>query len=181
MSADCVSSADSLAWGMITDRSVANAKPVIVFMVRVLLSDFTAASRLAKFSELLRCFDVAPRPPGDVLLFVEGELPANFRGRSEHKRARRNFHAASDKRVCSNDGTRAHFHIVKNNDAHPDKHFIVDFAGVHDGAVADRDQLAYDSGIVCIEMDDRIVLNIRARANDDAIDIAAQNGAVPNA
>ena len=80
MSEDCVSSADNLAWGMITDRSVANAKPVIVFMLRVLLSDFTAASRLAKFAELLRSFDVAPRPPRDVLLLVEGKLPANFRG-----------------------------------------------------------------------------------------------------
>jgi hypothetical protein len=82
MSADCVSSADNLAWGMITDRSVANAKPVIVFMLRVLLSDFTAASRLAKFAELFRCFDVAPRPPGNILLLVECKLPANFRGRS---------------------------------------------------------------------------------------------------
>src|SRR4029077_19490252 len=174
MSADCVSSADNLAWEMITDRSVANAKPVIVFMLRVLLSDFTAASRLAKFAELFRCFDVAPRPPGDILLLIERKLPANFRGRSEHKRARRNLHAASDKRVCSNDGTRANFHIVKNNDAHPDKHFIVDLARVHDRVVANRDQLTYDRGITCIKMHDGVVLNVRTRADNNAIDISAQ-------
>src|SRR5947208_10999243 len=128
---------------MITDTSVANAKPVIVFMLRVLLSDFTAASRLVKFAELFRCFDVAPRPPRDILLLIERKLPANFRGRSEDKRARRNLHTAGDKRVCSNDGTRADFDIVKNNDTHPDKLFIVDLARVHDRVVADGDQFAY--------------------------------------
>src|SRR6266566_6540503 len=168
MSADCVSSADNRAWGEITARSVANAKAAIVFILRVLLPAFTAASRLAEFAELLRCFDVAPRPTCNILLLIERKLAANFRGRSEHKRARRNLHAASDKRVCSNDGTRANFYIVKNDGTHPDKHFIVDFAGVHDGAVADRDQLAYHSGIIRIEMDDGIILNIRTRADNDA-------------
>src|SRR5437016_5664615 len=181
MSADCVSSADNPAWAEITARSVANAKAAIVFMLRVLLSDFMAASRLAEFAKLLRCFDVAPRPPGDILLLIERKLPANFRGRPEDERARRNLHAASDERVCSYDRTRADFYIVKNDGTHPDKHFIVDLARVHDRVVANRDQLTHDRGIVCIKMHDGIVLNVRARADNDAIDIAAQNGAVPHA
>jgi hypothetical protein len=61
----------------------------------------------AKSAKLFGCFDIAPRPPGDILLLIERKLTANSRGRSEHKRARRNLHAASEKRVCSNDGTRA--------------------------------------------------------------------------
>jgi hypothetical protein len=85
MSADCVSSADNRPCGMITARSVANAEPTIVFMLQVLLPDFTAASRSAKFAKLLGCFNIAPRPARDVLLLVECQLPANFRGRSEHE------------------------------------------------------------------------------------------------
>jgi hypothetical protein len=34
---------------------------------------------LAKFAILLCCFDVAPSPPGDILLFVEAQLAAYFR------------------------------------------------------------------------------------------------------
>ena len=134
-----------------------------------------------KFAELLRCFDVAPCPPRNILLLLEGKLSANFRGRSEHKRAWRNLHAASDKRICPNDGTRADFYIVENDGTHPDKHFIVDLARVHDRVVANRNQLAHDRGIICVKMHDGIVLDVRARADNDAIDIAPQNGAVPNA
>src|SRR5437868_6884880 len=113
MSADCVSSADNLACGMITARSVANAKPAIVFMLRVLLPAFVVASRLAELAKLLRCFDVAPRPTRYVLLFVERQLPANFRWRSEHQGTGRNFHPASDKRICADDGARTDFDIVE--------------------------------------------------------------------
>lgn len=85
MSADCVSSADNCPWEMITAESVANAKPAIVFMNALLVPDFIAASRLAKFAELLRCFDVTPRPAGDVLLLVECKLAANFCRRPQNE------------------------------------------------------------------------------------------------
>lgn len=85
MSADCVCSADIRAWEMITAESVANAKPAIVFMNALLLRHFMAASRSAKFAELLRGFDVAPGPARDVLLLVKCKLPANFRGRPQNE------------------------------------------------------------------------------------------------
>ena len=39
---------------------------------------------LEKFAILLRCFDIAPCPAGDVRLLIERQLPANFCGRAEH-------------------------------------------------------------------------------------------------
>jgi len=52
---------------------------------------------------------------------------------------------------------------------------------VHDGAVTNGDQFAHCCRITRIEMDDGIVLNVRARPDDDAVDVAAQYSAVPNA
>src|SRR5256885_7058016 len=101
MAVDCVSSADNLAWGMITIRSAANKKAARVFTLRVLLPQFLVASRLATLAELLCCFDIAPRPAGDVLLLVECQLTPDFGRRPEHERAWRRFHPPCDKRVCA--------------------------------------------------------------------------------
>ena len=106
---------------------------------------------LVKLAKSFRGLDVAPCPSRDVLLFVEGELPPDFRGRSEHERAGRNFHPHRDQRVCPDDGACAYFHIVENDGAHPDENFIVDLASVDDGAVADGDKLAHTCGIIRVE------------------------------
>ena len=103
MSVDCVSSADNRPWEMITAESVANAKPAIVFMNALLVPDFMAATRSAKFAELLRGFDVAPGPAGNVFLFVQGQLPFDLCGRAKHERAGRNFYPKRDERVCADD------------------------------------------------------------------------------
>ena len=52
---------------------------------------------------------------------------------------------------------------------------------MHDGAVTDGDQFAYGSWITGIKVDDGIVLNVRARSDDDVVYVAAQDGTVPNA
>ena len=185
-------------------KAAINAEAVIVFMYPVLLAllwmqaisgfhdghppslGFSVASRLpleslVKFAKSFRGLDVAPCPSRDVLLFVEGELPPDFRGRAEHERAGRNFHPNRDQRVCPDEGPCADFHIVENNSAHPDEHFIVDLASVDDGAVADGYKLAHSCGIIRVEMDDCIVLNVRTRTDNDAVDVAAQDGPVPHA
>src|SRR5438128_2497872 len=134
-----------------------------------------------KLTKVFCGFDVAPRPARDILLFIEGKLPADFRGRSEDERARRNFRPDRDERVRTEDGACADLYIIENNRAHPNKHFIVDFAGVHDSAVAHGNQLAYGRWIICVQVNNSIILNVRARSNDDAVDVAAQHGPVPNA
>ena len=62
-----------------------NAEPKIVFMDWTIVSCFVVTSRSIKFAILLRCFDVAPCPAGDVRLLIERQLPANFCGRAEHQ------------------------------------------------------------------------------------------------
>ena len=69
---------------------------------------------------------------------------------------------------------------VQNDRSHPDQDFVVDLAGVHDRAVTNGDELAEPSFIWRIDMHHGVVLNVRAWANDDAVNIAAQHSAVPN-
>src|SRR6267154_883775 len=87
----------------------------------------------------------------------------------------------SDQRVCADDGTRADFDVVENDCAHADEYFVVDLACVNDRGVPDRDQFAYGSWVTGVNVDDSVVLNVRARPDDDAVDITAQDRAVPDA
>src|SRR6266702_2919517 len=125
--------------------------------------------------------DVAPGPAGNVVLFVERELPPDFCRRAKDERAGRNAHPESDERVRADDGARADFGAVENNRAHADEDFIVDLAGVNDGAVANGDELADAGRITGIDMDGGIILNVRARADDDTVNLYAQNRAIPDA
>ena len=52
---------------------------------------------------------------------------------------------------------------------------------MNDRGVADRDQFAYASWVTGVNVDDSVILNVRARPDDDAVDITAQNRAVPDA
>ena len=62
---------------------------------------------------------------------------------------------------------------------HPDEHFVVDNAGVDDGTVTDGDEFAKPRLVRRVDVNDSVVLNIRARADNYPIDIAAQNSTVP--
>jgi hypothetical protein len=137
--------------------------------------------RSVKFAEVFCCFHVTPCPASDVVLLVEAERTPDFSGRTEDERARGNFRSQSDEGVSADNGTCAHFNIVENDGAHPDKDLIVDLAWVDDGAVTDRNQFAHCCRIIRVEVDDGIVLNVRARPDYDTVDVAAQYGAVPNA
>ena len=53
-------------------------------------------------------------------------------------------------------------------------------AGVNDGFVADGDQFPNDCGEVVGEMDDGAVLNVAARADQNAVDVAAQDRLIPD-
>ena len=64
---------------------------------------------------------------------------------------------------------------------HADEHFIVDFARVNNRGMADGDQFAYVGWETGVNVDGSIVLNVRARPDDDAVDITAQDCAVPDA
>src|SRR5260370_1395968 len=125
--------------------------------------------------------DVAPGPAGSGSLLVERELPPDVGRRAKDERAGRNAHPESDERVRADDGARADFGAVENDRAHANKDFIVDLAGVNDSAVANGDKLAYTGRITGIDMDDGIVLDIGTWSDDDAVNVAAQDGAGPDA
>src|SRR6266404_1618057 len=134
-----------------------------------------------ELAEMFRGFDVAPGPARQIFLFVESKLAADFSGRAKDEGAGRNFHAEGNERVRADDGAGANFRAIENDRPHADKNFIVDLAGVHDGAVPNRDELTYDRRKPGVEMDNGVVLHIGAGTDDDAVDVASQNGPIPDA
>ncbi len=64
---------------------------------------------------------------------------------------------------------------------HADEDFIGDGAGVQDGFVADGDEFADKRGEVVGEMNDAAILDVRARADDDAIDVRPEDRLEPHA
>src|SRR3954466_1408105 len=180
MSADCVSSAAILAGSKKMTTRETTTETRIVF-IGGLLFPIRETSSSIKFAVLLGRFDIAQRPPGNVLLLIEGQLSPDFRRRAEHERAGRDFRSHRHERVCADDRTRADFDVIEDDGSHANEDFIVDFACVNNCGVADRDQFTYVSGVTSVNVDGSIVLNVRARPYDDAVDITAEDGAVPDA
>ena len=69
---------------------------------------------------------------------------------------------------------------IKKDHAHPDEHLVVHRAGMDDGRVAHRDQFADERRKFIGHMDNDAVLNVCAWTDLDAVDVAAQDGAVPD-
>src|SRR4051812_6728464 len=117
---------------------------------------FCAAFELAlcEFAKAFARFNITPGPLRDFFLLFDREWPNNFGGGTEHKGARRDFHPESNERVRANDGAGAYLRAIEHNRTHADEHFVVDLTSVHDGAVADRNELAEQGGKGGIEMDD---------------------------
>jgi len=70
---------------------------------------------------------------------------------------------------------------VQNHRAHADERFVADGAGVDDRAVADGDPVADEARRIVREVQHGVVLDVRVVADDDAVDVAAQHRAIPNA
>lgn len=117
----------------------------------------------------------------DPVLFLEGELPNDTSGRTQHERARRNFHPHGNECVCADHAPRANLRPIKNDRAHADEGLVVDGAGVDNGAVPDCHTLAENDRKIIGEVKDGVILNVRLRSHDNAVDIAAQDRAEPNA
>ena len=70
---------------------------------------------------------------------------------------------------------------VQNHRAHAHQHFVADLAGVDNRAVADGDPVAEHAGEIVRQMQHGVVLHVGVVADDDAVDVAAQHRAVPDA
>ena len=113
-------------------------------------------------------------------LFGGAQLPDDSPRRTKHERTGRHIHSRGHERVGANDGASADDRAIKKDRAHPDEHLVVHRAGMDDGRVAHRDQFADERRKFIGHMDNDAVLNVCARTDLDAVDVAAQDGAVPD-
>jgi len=118
-------------------------------------------------------------------MFQTGAFPArqlaHDPGRSaEHQRAGRDFHALRHQRVGSDERLPAHHRAVQNHRAHANQHFIAYLAGVDNCRVAHGHVIAQPAGELVRQVQHRVVLDVGMVAHDDAVDVPAQNGVVPN-
>jgi len=140
-------------------------------------ADALQSSRI-EFAEMLCGFDIAPSPARNVFLFFERERALHFCRRTENERTRRNLCPESDQGICSDDRASTDLRPIENDCPHAEEHFVVDGAGVNDGAVTDGDELPKPRLVRRVDVNDGVVLNVGPRADNNAIDITAQNGAV---
>jgi len=117
---------------------------------------------LEKIRGTASLFDVAPCPAAMSVCSSSVNCLRIFAGEPSTSEPA-GFWSHSNQRVCADDGTRANFDIVENDCAHADEYFIVDLACVNVRRVPDRDQFAYACWVTGVNVDDSIVLNVRAR------------------
>ncbi len=84
-------------------------------------------------------------------------------------------------RLCANERLSADDRAVENDRAHSHEDFIAERAGVDDGGMADGDVIADQAWEIVREMKDGVVLDIGMVSDDDAIDVAAHDGVIPDA
>ncbi len=95
--------------------------------------------------------------------------------------ARTNLGARQDERAGSDDGTRRDVHVVEDGTTHADEHVIVNLAAMQTDVVADGDVIAdlYPRVIFCT-VQAGAVLDADAIADADLIDVATDDGAIPD-
>lgn len=125
--------------------------------------------------------DVLERPAFYFGLLIERQRPDDTSRRTDHERAGRDFGSSAHERVCADDRAGANFRAIENNGAHSDKHFVIEGTRVNDRRMTDRYPLPHNGGKVIREMNDGRVLDVGTRADDDSVDITAQNRAMPDA
>ena len=83
-------------------------------------------------------------------------------------------------RIRADNGLRPNQRTIQNRRSHPDEAFVLNGAGVDDGGVTDGDVASEDARKIIGEMQDGVVLNVGVFADDDAVDVAAEDGVIPN-
>jgi len=90
-------------------------------------------------------------------------------------------HALRDHRSGRHDRLATDVSSVKNGRIHANEAFVLDYAGMDDRPVTDRDEITDFEGKVVGQVSDHAVLQVRALPDRYEIDIASQDGTVPNA
>jgi len=117
----------------------------------------------------------------DAGLFNGIEGTADRGGSADDEGAGRDDHALGDEGIGADDGAGADLRAIEDGGAHADEDLVIDGAGVEDGGVAAGDVLADVDAEVIREMDHAGVLDIRAWADADFVEIRPDDGAIPDA
>jgi hypothetical protein len=102
-------------------------------------------------------------------------------GDADDQRAVGDFHAGGDDGAGGNEAFFADVGVSEQDRAHSDQRAAADTLPVNDGAVADRDVVFDRVGKAGVAVDDRAVLDVDALADSDGSDVAADDGAKPDA
>jgi hypothetical protein len=121
------------------------------------------------------------RPPFQSGAFFLRQLADDFRRRAEDERAGRDFRSLRHERPRADERLFADDRAIQNHRAHADENFVADGAGMDNRAVADGDPVAQDARKIVRKMQHGVVLDVRVMADNDAVDVAAQHGAIPHA
>ena len=81
----------------------------------------------------------------------------------------------------SNNGAVADYSAVKHDGMHTDEAVVLNSAGMQQSAVAYGYIIAYDAGVFIGNVQHAVVLDIAVAANLDAVNVAADSNAGPNA
>src|SRR5258708_36447636 len=82
--------------------------------------------------------------------------------------------------VCPNDATISDLRTIEDRAAHADEAFVSDCARMDDRRVSDRRVTTYFDAIFVGEMYNGAVLHIAPLSYFDRIDVAPENGAIPD-
>jgi len=120
-------------------------------------------------------------PGFDELAFFGGKNSDDFRGRAKNHATGGESGVLGDEGVGSDDAMFADLGAVQNGRAHADEALITDSAGMDDGGMANGDPIAQNAGMFIGKMKDGVVLDVGVVSDNDAVDVAAQDGVIPNA
>ena len=141
------------------------------------------------FAVVVRQQAIALRPQGfvfqclcmdSVQAFVV-KLFDNLGRNAGYERVRRYDGALGYNCAGSDDGAVTDNCAVKHGGMHADEAVVFDGAGMQQCAVADGNKITDDAGIFISNMQHAVVLNVAVAANLDAVDVAADGYARPDA
>mmetsp|Transcript_17498 Transcript_17498/g.38129 ORF Transcript_17498/g.38129 Transcript_17498/m.38129 type:complete len:214 (+) Transcript_17498:432-1073(+) len=115
-----------------------------------------------------------------------GQVAQELGGVAGPNLASRDSGIGGNKSASGNHSTRLNLNAIHESSAHPNKCVTHDCAAVEGGAMTDSNPVADNDGqldtlhVVLGYVDDRVVLNVCHGADGNAVDIAAQRGAIPH-
>src|SRR5687767_7812093 len=112
---------------------------------------------------------------------IVGEGPLHTRRHADHQCPRRHFHPFGHQRSRTDERGLADDRAVEDPRAHPDQRAAMHGAAMNDRAMADGHFLGDDGRPLFVRYVNRaVVLHVRARADADQIDVAADGRAEPD-